>query len=891
MTNQSSTDNNKTHSLADQGAHDVTPQAGVGAQVGTATVTNAANDVATKAATNTGTDFITDHDTNLVINSTSESLSNPALDPATASLTSADTEFTFDFESDGPVCTLPTTAASSDHSDHSDQWDLPEPSDPSAATDEWAEKDDAVPSDQPDQTDQPRQPNQPNQPHQPDQPTQVGPNQPEPGQLDCAYFVGAKMLDRALGPWANPPRPGLFIVQTSNSAWTSTIKNLIDPYLKRRPGQARRRSSRRPYIYQGPTICSYGMTAEEQSSDLTSENNRLLQNIEQNLAAGSVVFIVTDDLETVPLAFRHAADRIFILPPPNRQAVIALLREIAPGAKRFDLLDVPVEQLMPHMLRLAYRPAIKTQTFLRRLKQLSTPVPKIIDHQIIPFSRLHGVEKAEAWADELKQDLQDYAAKKLTWSQARRSLLLCGVPGTAKTTLARTIAAHCDIGFVATSYAKWQRDQRGHLGDVLRAMASVFAEARACAPCVLFIDELDTLGSRGDNSPQRSDWWRSIINALLEQIAGVDSNEGVIIIGATNYPELIDPAILRSGRMEDHIMLYPPEPAALARIYQDELQGHCADSVDLKQLGYLSAGKTGADVVRICAAARRKARNQSQQVTQEDLIAALDKDGGTLSAEHRRRIAIHEAGHAVVMHQLDGVEVTSITVIGTGETGGATMSTMTEHNFLTPSLLETRLIALMGGRAAEAVLLGDVSSGSGGAEGSDLGSATVLAAQAELSLGLGSQGLIWQMPPTARTVGEWLGRRPDVAEAVRKRLDRAYQRACELIRARIRTVEKLAEALLRHQALAGEDLARLLQDDAVPGDTTPLPHRSRRHDPLGYDPVGHGPLSQGTTSGKPAHSEGSAPSGANSRCDDQGATPTDSWQASTARPDNEPSAI
>jgi hypothetical protein len=307
-------------------------------------------------------------------------------------------------------------------------------------------------------------------------------------------------------------------------------------------------------------------------------------------------------------------------------------------------------------------------------------------------------------------------------------------------------------------------------------------------------------------------------------------------------------------------------------------------------------------------------------VTQEDLIAALNQDGKTLSGDDRRRIAIHEAGHAVVMHQLDGVEVTSITVIGAGETGGATISMMTEPNFLTPSLLETRLIALMGGRAAEAVLLGDVSSGSGGAEGSDLGSATVLAAEAELSLGLGRQGLIWQMPPTARTVGDWLGRRPDVAEAVGQRLNRAYQRACELIRARISTVEKLAEALLRHQALAGEDLARLLQDDAVPGDTTPLPDLScpdpRCHgllsqdtlsqDPLGHDPVGQKPLGQDPVgqaplgqeplgqdpiSGKPTHSEGSAPSGANSRRDDRGATPSDASQASTKRPGDEPSAI
>jgi hypothetical protein len=221
----------------------------------------------------------------------------------------------------------------------------------------------------------------------------------------------------------------------------------------------------------------------------------------------------------------------------------------------------------------------------------------------------------------------------------------------------------------------------------------------------------------------------------------------------------------------------------------------------------------------------------------------------------------------------------------------------------------------MGGRAAEAVLLGEISAGSGGIEGSDLCGATLLAAEAELSLGLGRQGLIWQMPPTARTVGEWLARRPDVAEAVGKRLDRAYQRACELIRARIGTVEKLAEALLRHQALAGEDLARLLQGDAVPGDTAPLPDLScpdprchgllsqdtlgqdpLGHDPLDHDPVGQAPLDQESLgqdpiSGKPTHSEGSAPSGANSRRDDQGATPSDSSQASTKRSGDEPSAI
>jgi ATP-dependent Zn protease len=226
-------------------------------------------------------------------------------------------------------------------------------------------------------------------------------------------------------------------------------------------------------------------------------------------------------------------------------------------------------------------------------------------------------------------------------------------------------------------------------------------------------------------------------------------------------------------------------------------------------------------------------------VTQEDLIAALNQDGKTLSGDDRRRIAIHEAGHAVAMHQLGSAEVTSVTLVGQGGAGGTTWSRMSAQHVLTPALLETRLITLMGGRAAEAVLLGEISAGSGGIEGSDLCGATLLAAEAELSLGLGRQGLIWQMPPTARTVGEWLARRPDVAEAVRHRLDCAYERACELIRSRIGTVERLAETLLRHQALAGAELLRLLDDGDDDGDDGVPPDGGT---------LGNGSLSDGASS-------------------------------------------
>ncbi|HQU25358.1 MAG TPA: AAA family ATPase, partial [Acidiphilium sp.] len=631
--------------------------------------------------------------------------------------------------------------------------------------------------------------------------------EPEPEHLDCGRFIASQMLARPLSKFVRPARPGLFLVQAPSSAWIPPIKEVISRHFSLPPGQAGHRKTRRQCIYKGPKIGCYVLTSSDRITEQPRDAERMLADVEADLAQGAAVFIVGDNLDIVPMPLRHAADRTINVAPPNGQALIALLQEIAPGTKRFDLPDIPVAQMTPRMLGLAYRPNTKVRPFLRRLKQLAAPENQNSRQNIIPLDRLHGVDEAKAWAAELKTDMALFADKKLTWSQARRSLLLCGVPGTAKTTLAGAIAADCNMTFVSTSYAHWQRSDKGHLGDVLRAMAASFAEARARAPSVLFIDELDTLGSRGGGDDRHQDWWRAIINALLEQIAGVDNNEGVIIIGATNFPEIIDPAIVRSGRMEERITLHPPEPAALARIFADQLGDQCDATVDMRRIGEMSAGMTGADVVRICAAAGRLARQGNRLITQDDLIDVLKRGEKAVSDGYRRRIAIHEAGHAVVMHQLEGVEVTSVTLIGTDGTGGTTRGGMTANSVMTSSLLETRLITLMGGRAAEAVLLGEVSAGSGGPVGSDLCSATVLAAQAELSLGLGSQGLIWQMPPTARNVGEWLGRRPDVAEAVGKRLDRAYARACEVIRARTITVQRLAEALLVHEALVGEELA------------------------------------------------------------------------------------
>ena len=176
--------------------------------------------------------------------------------------------------------------------------------------------------------------------------------------------------------------------------------------------------------------------------------------------------------------------------------------------------------------------------------------------------------------------------------------------------------------------------------------SAAFAEARARAPALLFFDELDSLGSRGQGS-KHDDWWRSVINALLEQIDGSTRNEGVVFVGASNYPELIDPALLRAGRMEERIILRHPNVAALANIYRDQLEGECGKAVDLRSIGQMSAGMTGADVVKTCARARRRARNAGRLVTSDDLMVAIAGEENRVDHDSQLRIAIHEAGHAV----------------------------------------------------------------------------------------------------------------------------------------------------------------------------------------------------------------------------------------------------
>jgi cell division protease FtsH len=184
--------------------------------------------------------------------------------------------------------------------------------------------------------------------------------------------------------------------------------------------------------------------------------------------------------------------------------------------------------------------------------------------------RLAGYGDAQRWALDLKTDLEAFGNKEVGWSDLSSRLLLSGPPGTGKTTFAKALCNTLQLPLIATSVARWL--EASHLGDVLAAMNATFDQATRNAPCILFIDEVDNIGNRGGGGDRpHNDYWSSLVNRVLELLDGASKTEGVIVVGATNRPDKIDPAILRSGRLEKHIVIPAPDTAALVQIIAHHL--------------------------------------------------------------------------------------------------------------------------------------------------------------------------------------------------------------------------------------------------------------------------------------------------------------------------------
>lgn len=344
---------------------------------------------------------------------------------------------------------------------------------------------------------------------------------------------------------------------------------------------------------------------------------------------------------------------------------------------------------------------------------------------------LHGYGPAQMWAQQLADDISAYGDGELEWRDVDGGCLLHGPPGTGKTLFASALAASCELPFIASSFAHWQGAKGGHLGDVVGAIRAVFAAANDSAPCILFIDEIDSIPARG-SSRDHNDYWTPIVTCLLECLDGSSRREGVVVLAACNHHEGLDPALVRSGRLDRHFEIGLPGEEDLVRIFQHHLPD--LDASVITPVATALAGMTsGADVARISREARRSARRAKRDLVAEDLLAiALPVDDRP--EELRRLIAVHEAGHAVVAMTF-GIIPRSLTTIRSGNAAGGVV---VEHAANGGRLgdIHRHVTICLAGRAAEEVVFGQVSAGAGGQGGSDLESATVILAKAVGMMGM-----------------------------------------------------------------------------------------------------------------------------------------------------------
>ena len=427
---------------------------------------------------------------------------------------------------------------------------------------------------------------------------------------------------------------------------------------------------------------------------------------------------------------------------------------------------------------------------------------------------LHGLGEARTFAEDLISDIHAAESGRLDWMHVDRGVLLAGAPGTGKTTLARAIAKDCGIRFVNASAATWQ--SAGHLGDHLRAMRSDFAKARRYAPAILFIDEIDSIGNRETFSGANAQYHVEVVNALLQQIQGMDPEAPVIVIGATNFQNRVDPALKRAGRLDRVIQIPRPNAKALAQIYEHYLSeyvgDHLVETIDAESLGRLSVGATGADIELYVRGAIRRARSEDRTIREVDLVDEITRKPRDpesvprLSPEEMHRVAVHEAGHALAacLASSKGTDLAFISIVPRSDgTLGFVASFPSERVFLTRQEYLERLEVILAGRAAEMLTFGEdgVSGGAGGSSHTnDLAVATRAALDLVARHGLGPEGsLLWTADPDE----------DDLREA-----DRLLTEAYERIRAKLEENEKglaaITDALMERQEMTGEELRELV---------------------------------------------------------------------------------
>ncbi len=444
----------------------------------------------------------------------------------------------------------------------------------------------------------------------------------------------------------------------------------------------------------------------------------------------------------------------------------------------------------------------------------------------VTFEDVAGCDEAKFELQEVVSFLKNPQQYEGVGARIPKGVLLVGPPGTGKTLLARAVAGEARVPFFLISGSDFVEM---FVGVGAARVRDLFVQAKGHAPCIIFIDELDAIGrQRGVHVGAVNDEREQTLNALLVEMDGFEPNIGVILLAATNRPEVLDRALLRPGRFDRQVIVDVPDldgRAAILKVHSKNK--HLAPDVDLRRIAAATAGFSGADLSNVLnEAALLTARRQAVEITQADLEEAIEKviagperKSRRLTDDDKRRVAYHELGHALVAaHTLNADPVHKISIVPRGRAAlGYTLQLPTEDQFLlTRSELVDRIRGLLGGRAAEEVVFGEVSTGAQ----NDLERATALARQMVAMYGMSARvGLAScaQRQPMFLNSSETQIQRDcseqttrEIDEEVKSLLDQCYEEAKEILSAHRDELERLAAELIQHEAMDGQTFYKLI---------------------------------------------------------------------------------
>ena len=444
----------------------------------------------------------------------------------------------------------------------------------------------------------------------------------------------------------------------------------------------------------------------------------------------------------------------------------------------------------------------------------------------VTFDQVAGADEEKEELQEIVEFLRDPDKYLQLGAHIPKGVLLVGPPGTGKTLLAKSVAGEADVAFLSISGSDFVEM---YVGVGASRVRDLFEQAKKRSPAIVFIDEIDAVGrQRGSGLGGGHDEREQTLNQLLVEMDGFTANSGVVVLAATNRVDILDPALLRPGRFDRQVYVGLPDIKGREEILKVHARNKpLAEDVDLAEIARGTAGFTGADLENLLneAALLSGRRNEPvirQKTIQESIIKVIagpEKHSRVIPEQERKLTAFHEAGHAVVMHDLPGQDpVHQITIVPRGQAGGMTISLPEEdRSYLSKRYMEDEIVALLGGRAAEELMLGDISTGAS----NDLQRATTIARKMVGTYGMSKRlgHVAFNAGSDEVFIGKSMGHTRPYSEKIAAEMDDeiqqiladGYARCTEILKRQQEKLEAVASFLLEHETMTAEEFESVFQ--------------------------------------------------------------------------------